>query len=111
MVLHESGYGKRREQPPIKNNRFSTTFSNHRASPGEISFRRWCANRFHRTNISRETGRLFRIPKEALAHGASPLIHQETREAEKFVKVSDDPYVLTLKARMAAAENNVQPNF
>ncbi len=61
--------------------------------------------------ISRDTGRLFRIPREALAPGASPLIHQETREAEKFVKVSDDPYVLTLKARMLAAENNVQPNF
>jgi len=54
---------------------------------------------------------LFRIPKEALAPGSSPLIHQENREAEKFVKVSDDPYVTSLKARMVAAENNVQPNF
>jgi len=61
--------------------------------------------------ISRDTGRLFRIPKEALAPGNSPLIHQENREAEKFVKVSDDPYVTSLKARMVAAENNVQPNF
>ena len=61
--------------------------------------------------ISRDTGRLFRIPKEALAPGSSPLIHQENREAEKFVKVSDDPYVTSLKARMVAAENNVQPNF
>jgi len=54
---------------------------------------------------------LFRIPKEALAPGNSPLIHQENREVEKFVKVADDPYVTTLKARMVAAENNVQPNF
>jgi hypothetical protein len=61
--------------------------------------------------ISRDTGRLFRIPKEALAPGSSPLIHQENREAEKFVKVSADPYVTSLKARMVAAENNVQPNF
>lgn len=61
--------------------------------------------------VSRDTGRLFRIPKEALAPGASPLIHQENREAEKFFKVSDDPYVPSLKARMVAAENNIQPNF
>ncbi|MBI2358501.1 MAG: hypothetical protein HYV04_06280 [Deltaproteobacteria bacterium] len=61
--------------------------------------------------VSRDNGRLFRIPREALAPGASPLIHQENREAEKFLKVSDDPYVPTLKARMVAAENNIQPTF
>jgi hypothetical protein len=61
--------------------------------------------------VSRETGRLFRIPKEALAPGASPLIHQESRESDKFVKVSDDPDVPSLKAKMVAAENNIQPNF
>ncbi len=61
--------------------------------------------------ISRDTGRLFRIPKEALAPGASPIIHQENNEPEKFVKVSDDPYVLSLRARMVAAEYNIQPKF
>ena len=61
--------------------------------------------------VSRETGRLSRIPKEALAPGASPLIHQESRESDKFVKVSDDPYTPSLKAKMVAAENNIQPNF
>jgi hypothetical protein len=61
--------------------------------------------------VSRDTGRLFRIPKEALAPGASPIIYQENIESEKFVKVSDDPYVLSLKARMVAAENNIQPKF
>jgi hypothetical protein len=60
--------------------------------------------------VSRENGRLFRIPKEALAPGASPFIHQETTEAEKFVKVSDDPCVPSLKVRMVAAENNIQPH-
>jgi hypothetical protein len=61
--------------------------------------------------VSRDTGRLFRIPKEALGPGASPVIHQENEKGNKFVKVSDDPYVPTLKAKMAAAENNIQPNF
>jgi hypothetical protein len=61
--------------------------------------------------VSRDTGRLFRIPREALAPGSSPLIHQENREPEKFAKVSEDPYVPSLKARMVAAENNIQPNF
>jgi len=60
--------------------------------------------------VSRDTGRLFRIPKEPLGAGASPVIHQENENGDKFVKVSDDPYVTTLKAKMAAAENNIQPN-
>jgi hypothetical protein len=34
--------------------------------------------------ISRDTGRLFRIPREELGPGSSPLIHQENRDAEKF---------------------------
>ena len=29
--------------------------------------------------VSRDTGQLFRIPKEALGTGACPVIHQETR--------------------------------
>jgi hypothetical protein len=61
--------------------------------------------------VSRETGRLFRIPKEALGSGVSPVIHQENEDGDTFVKISDDPYVPTLKAKMAAAENNIQANF
>jgi len=61
--------------------------------------------------VSRDTGRLFRIPKEALVLGACPIIHQENENGDRFVKVSDNPYVPSLKAKMAAAENNIQPNF
>jgi len=61
--------------------------------------------------VSCNTGRLFRIPREALVAGASPVIHQENENGDIFVKISDDPYVPTLKAKMAAAENNIQPNF
>lgn len=61
--------------------------------------------------VSRDTGRLFRIPKEALGSGPVLLIQQENSDGETFVKVSQDPYVPSLKARMVAAENNIQPNF
>jgi hypothetical protein len=50
-------------------------------------------------------------PKKPWEPELPPVIHQENENGDKFVKVSDDPYVPTLKAKMAAAENNIQPNF
>ena len=39
------------------------------------------------------------------------VIQQESENGDKFVKVSDDRYVPTLKAKRAAGENNIQPSF
>ena len=57
-----------------------------------------------------QTGRLYRIPKEALRPGASPVIHMEGAE-DRFAKISDDPFVRTEKARSICADNNCSPTF
>lgn len=57
------------------------------------------------------TGDLYRIPKEALMPGLSPLIRKESMGASILMQVSKNPYVTTLEARMLCAENNIQPNF
>lgn len=57
------------------------------------------------------TGDLYRVPKEALLRGASPLIIKESRGASRLVQVSPDPFCTTLEARLRAAQHNVQPNF
>ena len=61
--------------------------------------------------VERGSGDLYRIPKEALQTGASPLIRKQSAGSSRFVQISRDPYVTTLEARMAAAEHNITPNF
>ena len=61
--------------------------------------------------VERGTGDLYRIPKEALFQGGSPLVHKESQGASRLVQISKDPFVTTLRARMTCAENNIQPNF
>jgi hypothetical protein len=61
--------------------------------------------------VERGSGDLYRIPKEALLPGASPLIKKQSGGASKFVQISKDPFCLTLEARMLCAEHNIQPNF
>lgn len=57
------------------------------------------------------TGDLYRIPKEALMPGASPVIRKQSAGASRLVQVSKDPFVTTLQARLLCAEHNVQANF
>ncbi len=57
------------------------------------------------------TGDLYRIPKEALIPGASPLIRKESLGASRLVQLSKSPFITTFQARMLACEHNVQPNF
>ncbi|PYU91606.1 MAG: hypothetical protein DMG25_14295 [Acidobacteria bacterium] len=61
--------------------------------------------------VERGSGDLYRIPKEALVPGASPCIIKESRGASILTKVSDDPFVTTFKARLLAAQHNIEPNF
>jgi len=61
--------------------------------------------------VERGGGDLYRVPKEALLPGASPCIIKESRGASVLVKVSDDPFVTTFKARLVAAQHNIDPNF
>jgi hypothetical protein len=61
--------------------------------------------------VERGSGDLYRFPKEALIPGASPSIVKESRGASVLVKLSDDPFVTTFKARLLAAQHNIEPNF
>ncbi|TAK50673.1 MAG: hypothetical protein EPO27_03860 [Betaproteobacteria bacterium] len=57
------------------------------------------------------TGTLYRVPKEGLLVGASPLIRKQSTVESPFIQVSKNPFVLELEARMICAEHNIQPNF
>lgn len=57
------------------------------------------------------TGDLYRIPKEALVPGSSPMIRKESSGASRLVRLSRNPFITTLEARLTACEHNIQPNF
>ena len=70
------------------------------------------------------TGALYRIPRESLAGGACPLVEkagagvaQPVRadanppRDSQFVRVSGNPHIFTLGARMICVEHNIQPHF
>jgi hypothetical protein len=61
--------------------------------------------------VERGTGDLYRFPKESLVAGASPAIVKESRGASILVKLSDDPFITTFKARLLAAQHIIEPNF
>jgi hypothetical protein len=61
--------------------------------------------------VERGSGDLYRIPKEALIPGASPAIVKESRGSSVLLKVSDDPFITTFKARVLCAQHNVEANF
>jgi len=61
--------------------------------------------------VERGSGDLYRIPKEALIPGASPAIVKESRGASVLVKLSDDPFLTTFKARLLCAQHNIEANF
>ena len=57
------------------------------------------------------SGDLYRIPKEALIPGGSPIIHKESVGASRLVQISRNPFVTTLEARLRCAQHNIEPNF
>ena len=61
--------------------------------------------------VERGSGDLYRIPKEALIPGASPIIHKESLGASRLVQISKNPFVTTLGARLGCAQPNIEPNF
>lgn len=61
--------------------------------------------------VEEGSGDLYRIPKEALVTGASPIVVKESRGASRLMQVSRDPFVTTLEARLRCAQHNIQPNF
>jgi len=63
------------------------------------------------TYVELGSGDLYRIPKEALLEGSSPLIRKESAGASTLMQLSKNPFITTLEARMLCCEHNVSPNF
>lgn len=61
--------------------------------------------------VETQTGRLFRIPPEALLAGSSPIIRQNSNEVSTYIQLAKSPYISVFEARMLAAEHNVEPRF
>ena len=61
--------------------------------------------------VERGSGDLYRVPKEALIPGGSPIIHKESVCASRLLQVSRNPFVTTLEARLRCAQHNIEPNF
>jgi hypothetical protein len=61
--------------------------------------------------VDKSTGDLYRIPKEALVKGASPIIMKESHGVTRLCLISKNPFVTALEARRNCAQHNVTPNF
>jgi hypothetical protein len=61
--------------------------------------------------VERGSGDLYRVPKEAIIPGGSPIIHKESSGASRLVQVSRNPLVTTLEARLRCAQHNIEANF
>ena len=61
--------------------------------------------------VERGSGDLYRIPKEALIQGASPIVVKESQGSSRLVQLSKNPFLTTLEARLMCAQHNIQPNF
>jgi hypothetical protein len=61
--------------------------------------------------VERGSGDLYRFPKESLIPGASPAIVKESNGRSVLVKLSDDPFIISFKARLLCAQHNIEPNF
>lgn len=60
--------------------------------------------------VERGSGDLYRVPQEAIGP-ASPLIKKQSLGASRLVRISGNPFVTTLEARLKCAEANITPNF
>src|SRR5260370_9662974 len=61
--------------------------------------------------LERGSGDLYRVPKEAIIPGGSPIIHKESAGSSRLVQVSRNPFVPTLEARFRSPQHNIDPNF
>jgi len=108
MIIVGPGRVVGKEVIPMAQEGLTSIQPEHRVSPLECS---WEDVHQPGAYVEKGSGDLFRIPKEALLNGGSPLIVKQSRGASRLVMISIDPYITTERARMLAAELNVQPNF
>jgi hypothetical protein len=61
--------------------------------------------------IEHRSGTLLRIPEDAVVPGRSPVLQVVASEPWVVTKISDDPYLSLTKARLIAANLDLQVNF
>jgi hypothetical protein len=61
--------------------------------------------------VSRSSGLAFRITPELLVPGASPALSMLGAESERFVLISEDPYIPVTAAKLLCADNDISPKF
>jgi hypothetical protein len=57
------------------------------------------------------TGKLYRITRERLPVGKSPVRPGGGEPGSPVVQLSRDPFIVELAARMLCVEHNIPPNF
>src|SRR5262249_32643991 len=55
--------------------------------------------------VERGSGDLYRVPKEAIIPGGSPIIHKESIGSSRLVQVSKNPFVTTLAQKIHKNED------
>jgi len=63
------------------------------------------------TYVFKEGGQLLRVPEDALKPGRSPVMDIVGRDVLTVCKLSDDPFIPITKARLVAADLDVEVNF
>ena len=63
------------------------------------------------TYFSNWSGHLLRIPEDGLKAGCSPVIDIRGKSPMIVTKLSDDPYMTLTKARIIAADLDLDVNF
>ena len=61
--------------------------------------------------VDEASGDLYRIPREALISGASPMVVRESAGASRLRQLGRDPFMPTIQARLLCAQHNIRPNF
>lgn len=61
--------------------------------------------------VENHTGSLLRLPDEALSTDRTPLLEFVSKTPCMLTKISDDPWVAIGRARLLAADADLQVNF
>ena len=61
--------------------------------------------------LSNWSGHLIRVPEDAIMPGRSPVIEILGRQPMIVTKITDDPYTTLTKARLLAADVDLEVNF
>jgi hypothetical protein len=61
--------------------------------------------------VEEGTGDLYRVPEEAFLQGNTPAISKVSKQNRRLIQVSDNYAVPINRARMVAANHNIEPNF